>query len=247
MSIATSRSGLRTTVLVSLAWPALALAQLAPDWSASVEAQGIPPALAVDGAGNSLVVATRTAQPVMVHKFGPGGALLWQHSLAEAGVAGRAFDAVADAGGQVVIAGTVVDAAGVAQGALVARLNASGQPLWVDAGSTPAAHARELALDASGNVYALLHVATAAGLDVQLVKYGSGGVRQWVRSFGATNMPGLDSLVVNSAGQPVVTGTNAAGQAVVAAFDALGNPLAAIQTGTGALSLAAGRLSLIHI
>ena len=115
MSIATSRSGLRTTVLVSLAWPALALAQLAPDWSASVEAQGIPPALAVDGAGNSLVVATRTAQPVMVHKFGPGGALLWQHSLAEAGVAGRAFDAVADAGGQVVIAGTV-PVAGIVHG-----------------------------------------------------------------------------------------------------------------------------------
>lgn len=150
-----------------------------------------------------------------------------------------------DVAGQIVLGGAVLDAAGMPQGSLVAKFDAAGNPLWQDVGTGPA-QVRELALDTAGNVYALVQAGSSGTSEVQLVKLGADGVRQWVRSFGATVAPGMDSLVLNSAGQPVVTGTNGASQAVVAAFDALGNPLALIHTGTSALSLAAGRSGEVY-
>ena len=233
--------GLRCAPLAAvLALPSLAQAQtaFAPDWSASIASQVVAPALAVDSGRNSVVAATLNGQPVAVHKFGPTGTALWQRSLT--GAAGRAFDVVTDPAGNIVLGGAVVDATGMPQGTLVAKLDAAGSPLWQDVG-TGVALVREIALDSTGNVYALVQAGSSGASDVQLVKLGADGVRQWVRSFGAAVAPGMDSLVLNSAGQPVVTGTNGASQAVVAAFDALGNPLALINTGTSALSLAAGR------
>lgn len=231
--------GLRMAPLAAaLALPSLAQAQFTTDWSAGIAAQGVAPALAVDGGRNSVVAATLIGQPVTVHKFGPTGTALWQRSLT--GAAGRAFDVVTDPTGNIVLGGSVLDATGMPQGTLVAKLDAAGNPLWQDLG-TGLAQVREIALDAAGNVYALVQAGSSGASDVQLIKFGADGVRQWVRSFGATLAGGIDSLVLNSAGQPVVTGTNGASQAIVAAFDALGNPLAVINTGTSALSLAAGR------
>lgn len=221
-------------------------AQWAPDWSVGVAAQVLPPALAVDAGGNSVLAATRNGQPVTLHKFGPRGTLLWQRSLVGAGVASRAFDAVTDAAGNVVLGGAVLDATGLPLGTLVAKFDTAGNPLWQDAATALPAQVRELALDASGNVYALVQAGTAAGPQMQLAKYSAAGVRQWTRSYGAATTSGADSLVLNSAGQAVVTGTGSAGDVVLAAFDALGNPLAAISTGTGALSLAAGRSGEVY-
>lgn len=236
--------GLRWAPLAAaLALPSLAQAQLTPDWSVSVPAQVPAPALAVDGGRNSVLAATLTGQPVTVHKFGPTGTALWQRSLT--GTASRAFDVITDPAGNILLGGAVLDATGMPQGSLVAKFDAAGNPLWQDVG-TGTAQVRELALDATGNVYALVQAGSSGTSDVQLVKLGADGVRQWVRSFGATVAPGMDALVLNSAGQPVVTGTNGASQAVVAAFDALGNPLAQIYTGTSALSLAAGRSGEVY-
>lgn len=228
-----------------LALPALAQAQtsppLVPDWSASLAAQVVAPALAVDSGRNSVLAATRIGLPVALHKFGPTGTVLWQRSLT--GPASRAFDVVTDTAGNTVLGGSVLDASGVPQGTLVARFDAAGNLLWQDVG-TGVAQVRELALDAAGNVYALVQAGSSGASDVQLVKFGANGARQWVRSFGATVASGLDALVLNSNGQPVVTGTSSASgssQAVVAAFDALGNPLAVMYPGTTGLSLAAGR------
>jgi hypothetical protein len=231
--------GLRCAPLAAvLALPSLAQAQLTPDWRVDLAAQVIAPALTVDSGRNSVLAATRIGLPVTLHKFGPTGAALWQRSLT--GAAGRAFDVTTDATGNIVLGGSVVDATGMPQGTLVAKFDAAGNPLWQDVG-TGTAQVRELTLDSAGNVYALVQAGSSGASDVQLVKLGADGTRHWVRSFGATVASGLDSLVLNSAGQPVVTGTNGASQAVVAAFDALGNPLAVINTGTSALSLAAGR------
>lgn len=233
--------GLRCAPLAAvLALPSIAQSQaaFAPDWSASVVAHVPAPAMAVDAGRNTVLVATQSGLPATVHKFGPAGTLLWQRSLG--GSASRVFDVVTDSSGQIVLAGAVLDASGYPVGTLVARLDAAGNPLWQEAVTAPA-QVRELALDAAGNVYALVQGSAAGVPEVQLVKYSAAGVRQWSRSFGAALAQGADALVVNSNGQPVVTGTNSAGQAVVAAFDALGNPLASIHTGTGALSLAAGR------
>ncbi|MFP8780405.1 hypothetical protein [Hydrogenophaga sp. RWCD_12] len=240
--------GLRCApIAAAFALPSFAHAQLVPDWSASVAAQVVAPALAVDGGRNSVVAATLLGLPVVVHKFGPTGTELWQRSLAGAGVASRAFDVVTDATGSIVLGGAVVDATGMPLGTLVAKLDAAGNTLWQDAATTAPAQVREVALDASGNVYALVQAGTAAtGPELQLVKYSAGGVRQWMRTYGASTTNGLDSLVINSAGQPVVTGSNSAGQAVVAAFDGLGNPLAVINTGTAGLSLAAGRSGEVY-
>ncbi|MGM9424626.1 hypothetical protein [Hydrogenophaga sp. MI9] len=240
--------GLRCAPLAAaFVLPSLAQAQLSPDWSASIAAQVVAPALAVDSGRNSVVAATLIGQPVTVHKLGPQGTPLWQRSLTGAGVASRAFDVVTDAAGNIVLGGAVLDAAGLPLGTLVAKLDAAGNTLWQDAVTTAPARVRELALDAGGNVYALVQAGTAAtGPELQLVKYSASGVRQWVRSYGATTTNGLDSLVINSAGQPVVTGSNSAGQAIVAAFDALGNPLAVINTGTAGLSLAAGRSGEVY-
>jgi hypothetical protein len=216
-----------------------------PDWSTAVAAQVVAPAVAVDSARNSVLAATRIGLPVTVHKFNPLGAVLWQRTLVGAGVASRAFDVATGADGQIVLGGAVLDAIGVPVGSLVAQLDAAGNPLWQDLGSGTA-QVRELALDAAGNVYALVQAGSAGASEVQLVKHGADGARQWVRSFGAAVASGRDSLVLNSSGQPVVTGNNSAGQAIVAAFDALGNPLASINTGSSGLSLAAGRSGEVY-
>jgi hypothetical protein len=239
--------GLRCAPLAAaLALPSLAQAQLSPDWSASVAAQLIAPPLAVDSGRNSVVAATRIGLPVTVHKFGPTGTPLWQRSLT--GAASRAFDVSTDTAGNIVLGGSVLDATGMPQGTLVAKFDAAGNPLWQDVG-TSAGQVRELALDTAGNVYVLVQGGSSGVSDVQLVKLGADGARQWVRSFGATLTGGMDSLVLNSAGQPVVTGTHSTSgtsQAVVAAFDALGNPLAVLYPGTSALSLAAGRSGEVY-
>lgn len=227
------------SLVTVFALPSLAQAQLSPDWSASVAAAVPAPAMAVDGGRHTVLAATLSGQPVTVSKFGPSGALLWQRSLG--GAASRALDVVTDGAGGIVLAGAVLDAGGLPAGSLVAKLDAAGHLLWQDVGQGTA-QVRELAQDAAGHVYALVLAGSAAsGTDVQLLKYSAAGVRLWSRSVGAALAPAADALVVNSNGQPVVSGTNTAGQAVVAAFDASGNPLASIQTGTAALSLAAGR------
>ena len=243
--------GVWRSALLAGGWAVLALsaapalAQLAPDWSVSVPSSVPAPVLAVDGGRNSVLAATLSAQPVTVHKFGPTGAVLWQRSLT--GPASRAFDVVTDAAGNILVGGAVLDASGLPVGTLVAKLDAAGNTLWQDTVSTAPAQVRELALDASGNVYALVQAGSAStGPELQLFKYSAAGVQQWVRTFGARTASGLDSLVVNAAGQPVVTGSDSAGQAVVAAFDALGNPLSVINTALASLSLAAGRSGEVY-
>ncbi len=115
----------------ALALPALAQAQTSapfvPDWSASLAAQVVAPALAVDSGRNSVLAATRIGLPVALHKFGPTGAALWQRSLA--GPASRAFDVVVDTAGNTVLGGSVLDASGLPQGTLVARFDAAGNLL----------------------------------------------------------------------------------------------------------------------
>jgi hypothetical protein len=177
------RSGPSDGPLYTLALPSLAQAQFTTDWSAGIAAQGVVPALAVDGGRNSVVAATLIGQPVTVHKFGPTGTALWQRSLT--GAAGRAFDVITDPTGNIVLGGSVLDATGVPQGTLVAKFDAAGNPLWQDVG-TGSAQVRELALDTAGNVYALVQAGASGASDVQLVKLGANGARQWVRSYGAT-------------------------------------------------------------
>lgn len=244
MSDSFRRSFQLAPLVAVFALPSLAQAQLVPNWSASVAAHAPAPAMAVDAGRNTVLVSTLSGQPVTISKLGPTGALLWQRSLG--GAASRAFDVITDAAGGIVLAGAVVDTAGLPTGTLVAKLDAAGNLLWQDVGTT-LAQVRELALDTTGNVYALVQAGSAStGTDVQLVKLSASGVRQWTRSVGASLATASDALVVNSNGQPVVSGINTAGQAVVAAFDAQGNPLASIQTGTTALSLAAGRSGEVY-
>lgn len=244
MSDSTPRRLRLVPLVAAFALPSLAQAQLVPDWSASVAAHAPAPAMAVDAGRNTVLVSTLSGQPVTISKLGPAGALLWQRSLG--GAASRAFDVITDSAGGIVLAGAVLDAGGLPVGTLIAKLDAAGNPLWQDVGTTTA-QVRELALDAEGNVYALVQAGSAsAGTDVQLVKLSAGGARLWTRSVGAALATAADALVVNSQGQPVVSGTHAAGQAVVAAFDSQGNPLASIQTGTTALSLVAGRSGEVY-
>ena len=98
----------------------------------------------------------------------------------------RVNDLATDAAGNLLVAGTLVDATGMPLSPLVAKLDPTGNLLWQDANLSTPGQARQLALDAAGNVYSLQSVRTAAGQDMQLVKFGPDGVRLWSRSFGAT-------------------------------------------------------------
>jgi PKD repeat protein len=233
-------SGLR-----SFGWAALlvlpqwAHAQLAPDWTTIVTTLD-PPALALDASRNSFVSSYARGEPAQIQKLSPLGAVLWQRGLTAVGVGSRVEDLATDAAGNLLVVGTLVDAIGVPLGPLVAKLDPAGNLLWQDANLATPGVAGQLALDATGHVYTLQSVRTAAGQDMQLVKFGPDGVRQWSRGYGARAFSGLDSLVLNSAGQPVVTGLAGSGVSVLASFDALGNPLASASWPGGDLSLAAG-------
>jgi PKD repeat protein len=248
---------LGTTKLRGCLWPILgpalfallglvpaAQAQLAPDWAADLPT-AVAAAVALDRDNNSLVTGWTAGAPLQLSKFSPAGALLWQRSLTTLGAASRSLGLVTDAAGNSIVSGFVVDAAGVPQAAVVAKVDAAGRLRWQDVTAGRFNIAWRAAADTAGHVYALSRLTrpdtgTAVVTDMVLTKFSPAGARLWTRTYGAA-FADEGALIVTSTGQVVVAG-GATGGAVLAAFDAAGTALwTRSWPGFNSLALAAGR------
>jgi PKD repeat protein len=248
---------LGTTKLRGCLWPILgpalfallglvpaAQAQLAPDWAAGLPTAAAA-AVALDRDNNSLVTGWTAGAPLQLSKFSPAGALLWQRSLTTLGAASRSLGLVTDAAGNSIVSGFVVDAAGVPQAAVVAKVDAAGRLRWQDVTAGRFNIAWRAAADTAGHVYALSRLTrpdtgTAVVTDMVLTKFSPAGARLWTRTYGAA-FADEGALIVTSTGQVVVAG-GATGGAVLAAFDAAGTALwTRSWPGFNSLALAAGR------
>jgi len=210
--------------------PLTGQAQTLPDWtSAQVGSTGA--ALAVDAANQTLVAGTAAGPLMQVTKVNTAGTALWQRLVGAAGGPARSTGISTDASGNTLVTGYLVNTSGQAQGAVVAKLDAAGNVLWLDATPATFGSAQHALADAAGNVYVLGQQSTpnATGTlvqDVTLTQYNAAGLRQWVRTWGANFAAAQDAMVLTPAGQVVVAGRSlTGGDARIAAFDAAGNAL----------------------
>jgi hypothetical protein len=70
---------------------------------------------------------------MQVTKLNAAGATLWQRSVGPVGSLGRSTGIGTDASGNVLVTGYLVNTNGQSQGAVVAKLDAAGNVLWLDA------------------------------------------------------------------------------------------------------------------
>jgi outer membrane protein assembly factor BamB len=220
--------------------PLTVFAQTLPDWTV-VHTGASGAALAIDTANQTLVAGTAAGPAMQVTKLNAAGSTLWQRNVGVVGSPARSTGIGTDASGNVLVTGYLVNTSGQAQGAVVAKLDAAGNVLWLDAASATFGSAQQALADAAGNVYVLGQRSTpnAAGTLVQevtLTQYSAAGLRQWVRTWGANFAAARDAMVLTPAGQVVVAGySQAGGDARIAAFDAAGNLLWATPLATSEL------------
>lgn len=205
-------------------WPLVSAAQVAPDWS--VGTPGAAGAMvALDAGHNAYVVGTQSGPAILVTRVGPAGAQSWQRSFSAPGLLTRGSGIAADAAGNTVVTGMVVNAAGQPAGQVVLKYDAAGTLLWQDVTAVDQGQATRALLDAAGNAYVLglSSGATAPGRDMTVVKYDAAGARQWSRTV-AGGLFAADAMAFSPAGHVVVAGRTGS-QIVLAAVDAGGNQL----------------------
>lgn len=134
----------------------------------------------LDASGNRIVVGGYGSPSAgFVAKLAPDGALLWQRKLSLGGGCYIA-SGVVNGSGDIFIAGQGGPSGGITSG-YVAKYNASGTLQWqrklTNTVHTPLA---SIALDASGDVYALGALSSTPATAL-LVKYSAGGAIQWQR------------------------------------------------------------------
>lgn len=178
-----------------------------------------PFGLALDHAGNVLVVGysagVGTAGDIALLKYDPDGALLWERRYDQAAQSDIGYDVAVDGDGNVIVAGWSSD--GSSHGFKTLKYSPAGGLLWerrYDGPGEPG-YAADLALDveldAAGNVYVLgRSEVSATDTDFAVVSYAPDGTPRWAQRFDGP-VHGIDgpdgkSLAVSAAGVVCVTG-----------------------------------------
>lgn len=154
---------------------------------------------------------------------GTSASLSWQRDFGST-VADSASDIIADAAGNVYLAGETEGALGTTPNAggadyFVAKYDQSGNKPWLSQdGSAGRDIASRLALDTSGNVYLTgytdgsLDGVNAGHEDIFLIKYSNLGAKQWTRQFGTNAQNGDKGRGVAVSGDNVyITGNTYGG------------------------------------
>jgi len=168
------------------------------------------------------------SRDIFVVKLGPSGNVLW--ALAAGGTSGDGARGVdTDAAGNAYITGSFSKAANFGSIAIsrpnysamfVAKIDVKGKFSWVQAtsGSGSSSSAERVALDSSGNIYAVgafSGSATAGGKtvksagsgDVLVMKLNTGGAAVWLAASGGAGSASANGIAINSAGEAFLAGS----------------------------------------
>jgi uncharacterized delta-60 repeat protein len=164
---------------------------------------GYASALAVDGAGNVVVVGTSQVAFAVVKYNGATGAEMWRQLIngTAGGPAGQAVTVAIDASGNVVAGGYVVNSYGTPNTNLFKFNGMTGAELWRQSGL----FVKKIAVDGAGNVAA----SGLVGSDLTLKKYdGTTGTELWRHNAGRTSNTtiGLSDVAVDTAGNIFTAG-----------------------------------------
>ncbi|MEP7157446.1 MAG: fibronectin type III domain-containing protein [Betaproteobacteria bacterium] len=192
--------------------------------------------LRLDGVGNIIGAGIRNNagdNDFMVFKINSAGLLQWSASEGEntqvttsfaSGAEGRNA-LVFDTSGNSYVAGQ----SGISNTAdfIVAKINATGAEQWRTVVNGVAANtdrAFAVGVDAAGNVYAGGDSLAASYTDFMTVKFNSAGIEQWRRQPGhAPNTSNtMRALVVDAAGNTIVTGAAAGKDFLTVKYDSAG-------------------------
>ncbi|MBL8447407.1 MAG: hypothetical protein JNJ44_08370 [Zoogloeaceae bacterium] len=206
-------------------------AQVLNDWTVSTPST-YGHMVAVDGANNALVVGSVPFSTILVAKYGPTGALIWQREFDNPGTREQGNWIAVDGSGNAIVVGRLVaGSSNDPAGLVVLKYDADGNLLWQDVLPGAFAYGHRVLADAEGHVYVLgrAWVSNAAGNtthDLVTIRYSAAGVREWTRYFGAsdTSVDSPAAMALTPAGNVIVTG-GAVGSLLFAAYDSVGNPL----------------------
>lgn len=240
--------GLRVWVfafVVASLWPLTTRAQAVNDWNA-VTANAYGQMVALDAGNNAYIVGTLpSAGTILVAKYSPAGALLWQREFDNPNTREQASWITVDAGGNAIVVGSLVSASnGSPNGLVVLKYDPMGNLLWQDVLASAFAYGHRVVADGAGNAYVLGRASGNTSIDIVTLKYSSAGVRQWTRYFGfdSTSVDSPSALVLSPTGNVLVAG-GAVGKMLMVAYDPTGNQIwsktLAASTGTNDIAVAA--------
>lgn len=167
---------------------------------------------------------------VFLVKLDPMGNFVWAQSFGDGEPQGAAALAVTPGGGPVItghfygsinFGGNLLTATGVSQDAYVASFDADGNHIWSDRfGDGDIQYGVGVGVDAAGNVllaatfygavqFGASPLTSAGSNDVGLAKFTAAGNHVWSKALGSASYQEAGSLVVDAAGNLLLTGTTA--------------------------------------
>lgn len=179
-------------------------------WETGADQDDVAADITADGTGIYVVGQTTSVgnTDAILVKLDYSGAPLWQVSFGGGTANDQAFSVDLDGLGNIYVAGHT-DTADVTGGAFVAKFDSVGVPIWQSVldynnGSDNVA---DLAVDADGNVYAVVNSDGLGSLDdVVLVKYDADGNIQWQTRWYGPDYDDAIGVAVAPDGNIYVTG-----------------------------------------
>jgi len=180
--------------------------------------------IATDSSGNVYVTGSTEgaldgsnagSSDLFVVKYDSGGAKQWTKQLGTSSE-DHAYGIATDSSGNVYVTGFTrgdLDGSVGNRDFFVVKYNSGGAKQWTkQLGTSQTDHAHGIATDSSGNVYVTgnttgdLDGSNAGSYDLFVVKYDSGGAKQWTKQLGTSSHDGATGIATDSSGNVYVTG-----------------------------------------
>ncbi len=181
-------------------------------WGGSERDLGI--GIALDDSGNAFIMGWTLSygagsEDVFLLKYNSSGNLLWNKTWGGSGYE-YAYEIALDASGNTFITGVTSSYGAGHSSVFLLKYDPSGNLLWDKTwGGSSGETGRELAIDASGNVYITGETASfgAGYSDAFILKYDSSGNLLWDKTWGSSGNDYGKGIAIDSLGNTFITGS----------------------------------------